>query len=357
MSQGRRPVRLLPVPPSGFNPYITLLYRHLSSAGVEVLGGSGYFRRRLTGPAPDFVHYHWPEKEYNCPQGYRLFHRSAVFFSKLSAYRASGAKIVWTMHNDLPHDRAFEGLQKRLRKRMVSMSDIILVNFEGARQHLRDVYGRTGHVYHVPHGSYRGYYRDDLGRDAARRRLGIEGASFSYLLFGDLRRYKNIPGAIRAFGRLEDPRLRLVIAGRALDRKYARYLEGLAAADRRIVIVADRIADDDVQVYFKAADVLLLTRDVFSSGTAVLAMDFGLPVLAPPVNHVREVARDEALIPLQRTDDDGVADGLSRALTWDLAAARHAALASSDALAWPPIARRLAGMLERYKTTSRAPLP
>jgi len=57
----------------------------------------------------------------------------------------------------------------------------------------------------------------------------------------------------------------------------------------RILLRAEFIPDEEIEVYFKAADVLVLPyRHIFQSGILFLGYSFGLPVLAADVGSLKD---------------------------------------------------------------------
>ncbi len=335
---------LLPIPHRGQNPYTELLYRHLQDHGIRIF--DGHERKR-----PDFVHFHWPHALYAHRNHAVFAAKSLRFFTWLASMRRRGTRVIWTMHNDLPHEAEPRWLHERARAWMVGASDIILVNFAAASKHIEARYGRTQDVVHVPHGSYREYYPRTRDRAEARTRLGLPADAFVYLAFGELRPYKRIPELIRTFAGHGDNDAVLLIAGRAREDGYAATLAALAGSDARIRLSHRRVADDEIQDYFLGSDMLVLAHPAFSSGTAVLALDFGLPLLAPSLHHVEEIAQGAALVAWDPSDPRGLADGLVRARNVDHAQARVDALVSSEKLDWSPIARGLAELLRARGTT------
>src|SRR3546814_12732881 len=71
--------------------------------------------------------------------------------------------------------------------------------------------GKPCHI--VPHPHYRGAYPNSVTKADARADLGLEPDARVVLFLGQLRPYKNVPALLRAFRRLPDEKLRLVIAG------------------------------------------------------------------------------------------------------------------------------------------------
>ncbi len=338
------------VPARGVNPYLTLLYRHLAGEGIAVLPDELYLLRSflgVPGAAPRFVHYHWPENKYNHHLKPLLHAKAALFFRELELMKRRGTKVVLTFHNAAPHENGAPDFHRSAKARMIALSDLVLINFEQAREHLAREYDRRHEVHLVRHGSYRGYYPDQISRSAARAQLGLETGAFVFLLFGDLRRYKNIELVMRAFSRNPDANMRLLVAGKPREAEYGRVLQQAAARDPRIVLKLGRVPDAHVQTLFRASDVGVLGQETFSSGTAVLAFDFDLPLIGRRTNHVAELALGESLFEVDALEEAALARVMLTASRSDLSRAREDASRSSRALAWAPIARSLAEVLRK----------
>src|SRR5208337_1565687 len=58
---------------------------------------------------------------------------------------------------------------------------------------------------------------------------------------------------------------------------------------QRVLLRADFIPDEETEVYFKAADVLVLPyRHIYQSGVLFLGYSFGLPVVAADVGSLKD---------------------------------------------------------------------
>jgi glycosyltransferase involved in cell wall biosynthesis len=92
----------------------------------------------------------------------------------------------------------------------------------------------------------------------------------------------------------------------------------------RILLRAEVIPDDETEVYFKGADVLVLPyREIFQSGVIFLGYYFGLPVLAADVGSLKDdivegktgfVFRAEDSVDLSRAIEKYFASDLYREL-------------------------------------------
>ena len=116
------------------------------------------------------------------------------------------------------------------------------------------------------------------------------------LFFGRLQPYKGLEYLVTAFELLarKSPAYRLIIAGEPKkgSEAYESEIRRRIAAwvgQGSIVPVFKFIADADVELYFKAADVLVFPyKDIFQSGVLFLGLTFGLPVVASDVGSLSE---------------------------------------------------------------------
>src|SRR6266540_980881 len=85
---------------------------------------------------------------------------------------------------------------------------------------------------------------------------------------------------IESFLRSLEDNLVLIIAGRVMD---VSYLESIKKFINENIILKDHfIKEEELQVYFNAADVVVLPFEkIENSGTVILAMGFKKPVIAP----------------------------------------------------------------------------
>ena len=92
-------------------------------------------------------------------------------------------------------------------------------------------------------------------------------------------------------------------------------LRTAAAGDPRISMQLRSIPDDEMQLYLRACDAVVLPfRDVLTSGSAILAMSFGRAVIAPRLGCLPETLSDDAAILYDPTAPDALRDALTSAL-------------------------------------------
>lgn len=129
----------------------------------------------------------------------------------------------------------------------------------------------------------------------ARERLGIKNGDKAILFFGRIRPSKGLEYLIAAFQQLSNKHnaYRLVIAGRPDNcESYWNAIQNSIAEDARsgrIILRSEFVPDAETEIYFKAADVLVLPYlSIYQSGVLFLAYSFGLPVLASDVGGLKD---------------------------------------------------------------------
>jgi len=102
-------------------------------------------------------------------------------------------------------------------------------------------------------------------------------------------------------------------------------LRTLAASDPRVRLDLDFVADEDLQLYLRAADVVACPfLEIFTSGSVLLAMSFERAVIAPRRGCVVETVDESGAILYDADDPQGLGEALRVAMSADLAAlGRH----------------------------------
>ncbi len=214
-------------------------------------------------------------------------------------YKLLGKKIAFTAHNVNAGTRDLnDSLLNRLTlKIQYHLADHIFVHTKRMKRELIGYFGvRERAVTVIPFGINNSVPHADLEPKQAKQRLGIAGGKRTILFFGNIEPYKGLQFLADAFRRLsaKSADYRLIIAGR-LGRGCGKYLEEVQqtiqreASQQHVIQKIEYIPDEDTELYFKAADVLVLPyTHVFQSGVLFLGYGFGLPVVATDVGSLRE---------------------------------------------------------------------
>ncbi|MCS3668064.1 hypothetical protein GGP77_002307 [Salinibacter ruber] len=221
------------------------------------------------------------------------------------------AHIVTTIHNYEPHE--IENYE-RLYRLVYQASDGIVHLGEASRDWFFDRYDFASEKRHaiIPHGNY-SCFPDDVTDVEARKRLDISPREFVCLCFGELRHHRERALLIRAFEGLSGWRNKMVIAGGgeipSPSRRSFQYWR--IKYDPRLRIHDEWIPGEAVQLYLRAADVVVIPRkDVLNSGSVALGFTFGRIVVGPDDGVIGEVLRKTG----NPTYEPGNAQALTEAL-------------------------------------------
>jgi D-inositol-3-phosphate glycosyltransferase len=244
-------------------------------------------------------------------------------------YRLLGKKIVLTAHNVNAgrrdsEDTRFNRVTLRIQYRL---ADHIFVHTEKMKFELIEEFGVPGsRVTVIPFGINNAAPKTQLTPGDAKKRLGIRNDERTILFFGRITPYKGLEYLIAAFRRIVARRenCRLIIAGRP-DRCEEYWRATREAVDDevrrgRVIVRAEFIPDDETEVYFKAADVLVLPyRDIYQSGVLFLGHSFGLPVLAADVGSLKDdIVEDKTGFVFRPEDPVDLAKAIERYFGSDL---------------------------------------
>jgi glycosyltransferase involved in cell wall biosynthesis len=226
---------------------------------------------------------------------FQLFDRTLLMLY----FKLLGKKVFFTAHNvnagrrDL-NDSLLNRLSLKIQYRL---ADRIFVHTEQMKAELCEEFGiQKEAVTIIPFGINNAVPQTEITPAEAKRRLGIQRAERTVLFFGAIRPYKGLEHLVTAFQRIaaKDRGYRLIVAGEEKkgSEQYLRDIQEAIGRDisrERVIQKVEFIPDDQTELYFKAADVLVLPYTlVYQSGVLFLAYSFGLPVIATDVGSFRD---------------------------------------------------------------------
>lgn len=214
-------------------------------------------------------------------------------------YKTLGKKIVFTAHNvnQARRDGNDSWLNRLTLKAQYRLTDHIFVHTQKMKAELLADFGvRDEAVSVIPFGINNSLPHTELTSAAAKKKLGIANREKALLFMGRIKSYKGLENLLSAFQQLVscDPSYRLIIAGEQKKGSEAYCDEILQRIEReckpeQVILKIQFIPDADMELYLKAADVLVLPyKEIFQSGVLFLAYSFGLPVVATDVGSFRE---------------------------------------------------------------------
>ena len=272
------------------NPYWENLQRSLEKEGVEFVSPDDkYFlewrwiidnRNKV-----NVIHLHHIEHHYRASGRLHSIIILLKFIAKLILARLLGYRIVWTVHNICPHENPkYKRINFIAYFLSTQLSNAIIVHCDFARISVKQKYLKSRGVYVIPHPNYIGSYSNSIPPQEAKSLLGVKNYRMTLLYFGNIRQYKGIDKLLEVFQSLPDKDIGLIIAGKPWDTEISRNIIYLSQSNNRIHLFLEFIPDDDVQLFFNAADFVVLPfTNVLSSGSALLAMSFRRPLIAPAI--------------------------------------------------------------------------
>lgn len=328
---------------SASNPYQSMLYSRASDFDVDV---SAIELDDLDALDPaagaSIVHLHWTNpiiQRFTDPSRARDSMRRTL--DALRRYRERGGRLVWTVHNVLPHDHSHHVLELELCQHLAREADLVHVLSASTLRAVEPYYPlHDATVIMQGHASFLGHYPDTVTREHARTALGVEPDDEVIVSVGGVRPYRGLERLADAVTQLQRtrPRARLAVAGRPGRGTDVAALERALDAVPGTVHRLDFVPHDEVQNWMRAADVAAMPYErILNSASFPLAQTFGVPVVAPDLGvfHDHRGAPYLHLYPARSTE--GLVAALDAALRADDRAERAAA-AREAAEAYPPAA-------------------
>ena len=328
------------------NPYGGLLARAMLEVGVELEAGhpetlTKEWLHENQG-AINVLHLNWPNYMYDAPDLAGALARCAEMIDNLALARLLGYKVVWTVHNLYPHESKSRELDHLAQTAITHLASAVIVHCNHARQLVQKHFHRTEGVFVVDHGNFMYPYPNDIGREEARRRMGLNDEHLVFFYFGNVRRYKGIERLLEVFQSLPGENLRLLLCAKIYTGYGEELVASISESDPRVILRPSRhFANDEFQYLFNAGDVGIFPfLEVLTSGSVITAFSFGLPVIVPSVGCLTELVPPEAGIVYDPEDDEGLRRSMLAIQERDIPPMRAAALERALELDWGQIAKR-----------------
>jgi glycosyltransferase involved in cell wall biosynthesis len=201
-------------------------------------------------------------------------------------------KLVWTVHEVIPIEN--EPINGVWARRFLSkLCDAKIVHAKSSIEKMQKLGINTSNTHIVSHGNYFSVYENNITRDSARKYLGFNIKDFVFLFFGGIKPYKGVDDLLEAFKQLikERKNVRLLIAGKCNSKDLKKMLNNYKKELKEDVkIYTEYIENDKVQYYFNCADAVVYPfKKITTSGSIILALSFGKPVIYPRIGNLKEL--------------------------------------------------------------------
>lgn len=269
---------------------------------------------------------------------------------ELTQFRELGGRIVWTVHNVLPHEVQYLSSELVLCQGLATLADTIMIMNPDTPRLVSDWYTLPpAKTTQIDHPSYLGRFPNTVSAGEARRAHGLSPDDVVLLFVGSVRPYKGLEDLIPEFEKAHAKcsRLKLLVAG-PLGPGYSNgQIDELFAPRAGLTAEIGYIDPDQMQYWCNAADVMVLPyRESLNVSVVSLAASFGLPVSirrAPSSAYLQD--QDwVSYLDSNQLETDLLATGLR--FHGDIAA-RHAANAAALATSPARVAREFASRVRQ----------
>lgn len=221
--------------------------------------------------------------------------------------------FIWQIHNPVDRDELYLSEKIALREKLSRLVHLVFVHSVYGQKELQSMYPWIADkVIAVPHGNYDGFYECSLSKKEARSKLGLLEDDLVYLSFGQWKSHKNIEEMIQTFIELEKSHsnIKLLLVGQNCQGL------GLDSSQHGNIRSFEGYVDvSEVGQYYRASDYFLAgARRSYGSGSLLLALTYGLPIIGQSQGDIREILNQRGngfLVEDERYDNNTFLEAIS----------------------------------------------
>jgi glycosyltransferase involved in cell wall biosynthesis len=212
---------------------------------------------------------------------------------RLTKKRGKECKVIFIADNVIPHEK--RPGDTAFTKFAFKAVDYFIVQSDAVERDLKSLDPQANFI-RLEHPVYE-IFGERHDRTTVRTKLGIPQDAPVILFFGYIRKYKGLDILLRAMPEMLKslPELRLIVAGEYYGDKpeYDALISELKIPAKNLILKTDYIPNEDVAMYFSAANVSVLPyRSATQSGIVQIAYNFDMPVIATDVGGLAEIVKD-----------------------------------------------------------------
>ncbi|RDH81209.1 MAG: glycosyl transferase [endosymbiont of Galathealinum brachiosum] len=226
---------------------------------------------------------------------FHFFHYTVLEVLSVKLAKKFGFKVVVTAHD--VESFAVKRGGSRAKKILQSVDKVIAHNEVSKCELVAEVLLSEDSTCIIPHG----HYLDSIGilpdKTLAREKLGLSVDDKVLLFFGQIKKVKGLDILLKSLPRVIKihPDLKLVIAGKVWKDDFSIYKKLISdnKLENYVISHIRYISDSDVANYYLSADLVVLPyRKIYQSGVLLMAMSYGVPVLASDILGMTEIVQD-----------------------------------------------------------------
>lgn len=270
---------------NSLNEYLSELYKGIDTKlelkSINKIGYVKLFFNKITGEK-SLLHHHWFEIN-NFRQGLVVLWKLIWIF----IYILWGGKVVWTIHNEHPHNRKYFFINKVIRILFAKIVTKLHVHCIQAIPIMSKVLKISENKFFVvKHPNYRvNIYSKEKAINnflESYPKINIDYNKKIFLVFGQLAEYKGIIELMEIMKMIKDPFI-LIIAGRVKRGNdiYAKRMDTYRKYEN-FIFIDEFIKDENVAVLFNMSDCVLFNYlRILTSGGVILSLNYKKYTIAP----------------------------------------------------------------------------
>ena len=231
---------------------------------------------------PDILYFDWVHSFILGKSLWWSWLKSLVFVLEiLFAKYVKKIPMVHTLHNLQNHAGLYLGLERIMYGFFLKNCSKIRVYSETTKQDASLKFGLNPNKIHVIQDlPFHFYYENNRSKNEAKKQLNLDENVFVFLFFGEIKPYKGLQNLLPVFNKVAKENDILLIAGKSYDTDFLDSLQKITGDNQQVLWFHRFIEDSEVQLFFNAADVVLLPFvRIDHSGSIDLAMSFSKPVI------------------------------------------------------------------------------
>lgn len=250
----------------------------------------------------DIVHFNWYES-FHTDNKFKLFIRYLKKKTYLNLLKLLNKKIVFTLHNKMPHDFNNK-YQIKIMKWLIKKSDKIIIHCKYSYDVLKQYNYKFDYnkIVYIPLPNFIDVYENKKEYNF------INNNDMVLLFMGLVRPYKNVETIIEAANELKDKNIKFLICGKCSSEEYKNKLQELIKSDN--VITDFRfIEDEEVFSLISKCDLMVLPYSSISSlnsSAAILSFSEGKSVISTNVGTVIDLADQNLVYSYEYSDDNEI---------------------------------------------------
>ena len=231
----------------------------------------------------DVIIFNWYESIPDLKYGLLQASAAIVYLCLLKVARR---KIVWILHNRVPHASKYLGLKKFLMSYIARFSDLIITHATEGLELVRNNYpSAESKAYYLDHPTKN---RLDLCKRTEKR--------YDLLIWGHISRYKGVLEFVECVRNNHWNDLRICIVGKCASSDL--YEEIQEKATNNVTLINDSPSFEALANYMDASHFVLapyIPESVLSSGMLMDSLSYGVKVIGPNVGSFKDYASNRQL--------------------------------------------------------------